>query len=68
MLCSVYDRAVEAIQRHRVNRPKKKGEYSEFEDIDYDACMTELEEIAPGEALKQKRGILNWVIFWHYLK
>ena len=27
-----------------------------------------LGDVAPGEALKQKREILNWVIFWHYLK
>ncbi len=68
LLCGVYDRAAEAIDRHRTVRPEKKSRYSEPEDIDFDACMRELDEIAPGEALGHKGQILNWVIFWHYLK
>ena len=68
MLCRAYDRAVEAIQRHRAERPGKVSRFAEFEDIDFDACLAELEAIGPGVATEQKRTILTWVIFWHYLK
>ena len=30
--------------------------------------MDELETIEPGVAAKEKREILHWVIFWHYLR
>jgi hypothetical protein len=68
MLSQVYDRAVDAIQRHWVHRPEKKSMFSEFEDIDHDACMRELETIEPGVGTRQKQAILNWVIFYWYLK
>jgi hypothetical protein len=68
LLCRVYDRAVEAIRRHPAQRPEKQGQFAESEDIDFDACMVELEAIEPGVATKQKREILTWVIYWHYLK
>jgi hypothetical protein len=68
LLCRVYDLAAEAIQRHPAERPEKQGRFAEFEDIDFDACMVELEAIEPGVATKQKREILTWVIYWHYLK
>ena len=42
--------------------------FAEFEDIDFDACLAELEAIEPGVATEQKRAILTWVIYWHYLK
>jgi hypothetical protein len=67
-LCRVYDQAVEAIRRHPAERPEKQGRFAEFEDIDFDACMVELEAIGPGMATKQNREILTWVIFWHHLK
>ncbi len=68
LLCQVYDRAVEAIQIHRVERPEKTSRYAQIEDIDHNACMAELETIEPGVATMPKWHILNWVIFWHYLK
>jgi hypothetical protein len=68
LLCRVYDRAVEAIQRHRAERPGKVRRFAEFEDIDFNACLAELEAIEPGVATEQKRAILTWVIYWHYLK
>jgi hypothetical protein len=70
VLCGVYDRAVEAIARHRnaADRPSEEPRYAAPDDIDFDACMRELDEIEPGSAMSQKGQILNWVIFWHYLK
>jgi hypothetical protein len=68
MLSQVYDRAVDAIQRHPAHRPEKTSRFAELEDIDCDACMRELETIEPGVAVGEKWQILNWVIFWHYLK
>jgi hypothetical protein len=68
LLSRVYDLAAEAIQRHPAERPEKQGQFAEFEDIDFGACMVELEAIEPGVATKQKREILTWVIYWHYLK
>jgi hypothetical protein len=68
LLCRAYDRAVEAIREHRVDRPEEAGRLAEFEDIDFDACLAELEAIGPGVAPSERRAILTWVIFWHYLK
>jgi hypothetical protein len=42
--------------------------YAAPDDIDFDACLRELDEIEPGAAMHQKGQILNWVIYWHYLK
>ncbi len=69
-LCRVYDQAVDAIVRHRrTTNPLKRGiRYASLDDIDFDACMRELDGIEPGEAMHQKGQILNWVIYWHYLK
>jgi hypothetical protein len=67
-LTTVYDRAVAAIPRHPALRPGKMSNFAEVEDIDYAACMTELDEIEPGVAAREKGWILNWCIFWHYLK
>lgn len=64
----VYDRALEAIPRHLAYRPDKTSIFAEAEDIDFDACMAELDEIEPGLAAREKGWILNWCIFWHYLK
>ncbi len=67
-LVRVYDRAVEAIPRHLVFRPEKTSIFAESEDIDFYACMAELDEIEPGLAAREKGWILNWCVFWHYLK
>ncbi len=68
LLCRVYDRAVEAIRRHPAERTGKRSRYAEYEDIDHEACMAELERIEPGVAVSEKRAILSWVIYWHYQK
>jgi hypothetical protein len=65
---TVYDRAVEAIPTHLAHRPDKTTNFAESEDIDFDACMAKLDEIEPGLAAREKGWILNWCIFWHYLK
>ncbi len=67
-LLTVYDRAVEAIPSHPAHRPEKGTDLAEFEDIDFAACLGELDEIEPGLATREKRWILNWCIFWCYLK
>jgi hypothetical protein len=67
MFCQVHDLAVEAIQRHPAERPEKKRRVCEFEDIDYAACMGELETIEPGVAVREKGSMLNWVILVYYL-
>ncbi len=68
LFCRVHDLAVEAIRRHPAERPEKTRRVREFEDIDHAACMRELEIVEPGVAVKEKGSMLNWVIFWHYLK
>ena len=68
LLCRVYDRAVAAVQRHRAVEPASQSRIAAYEDIDFDACMGELETIAPGAAREAKRAILSWVIYWHYLR
>jgi len=67
LLCAVHGRAVGAIAKHRLP-PAGNRRYAELEDIDLDACMAELEGIAPGFAVPQKRVILMRVIYWHHLR
>lgn len=67
-LLAVYDRAVGAIAGHPVHWPDKTNNYAEPEAIDFHACLAELDEIEPGLAMREKGWILNWCIFWHYLK
>jgi hypothetical protein len=67
-LRTVYDRAVAAIPRHLAHRPDKTTNLAEVEDINFAACMAELDEIEPGLAATEKGWILNWRIFWHFLK
>jgi hypothetical protein len=67
-LCKVYDRAKLAVPRHVLNRPDKTSKFDDFEDIDYAACLRILNRFKPGVALREKRWILNWCIFWYYLK
>jgi hypothetical protein len=68
VLCAIYARAEAAIPRHRLERPETTSNFVEFEDIDYAACLREMDEIEPGAAMAEKRWILNWCIFWYYLK
>jgi uncharacterized protein (TIGR02996 family) len=68
ILCRVYDVAVAAISRHRLVTRKKRGEYAEAADIDSEACMKEMDAIAPGYAMAAKSNILAWVIDWYYLR
>jgi hypothetical protein len=68
LLASVYDRAVDAVRRHQVVRSHDVHRFSAFEDIDFDACMAELDELEPGVAAREKSDVLSWVILWHYLK
>ena len=65
--CHVYDTAVKAIEMFPSNR-EKKSRYAEFEDINYEKCLDYLEQEFPGYGKDIKSHILNWVIFWHYLK
>lgn len=67
-LCKVYDRAAEVIPMYPAQHHVNTTGFAQFEDIDYTACMRELNRIKPGVALKEKRCILNWCIFWCYLK
>jgi len=73
-LACVYDRAVRLVEQPGAKTWKdkkarmKKSKYSEYEDIDFNWCMKKLSEVKPGTSRKVKASILNWVIFWHYLK
>ena len=68
LLCRVYDRALSAIERHRVRAAARRSRLAHPDDIDHQACLAELDEIAPGLAKRQKEKILSWVIYWHYLR
>ena len=64
--CRVYDLSVEAIELFPANG--SKGKYSQAEDINSDACLKYIDQVLPGYGNKGKTQILDWVIFWHYLK
>jgi hypothetical protein len=66
--CRVYERAVAAIEKHRVQGPQKQSQFAEAEDIDAKVCEAELNQIEPNLAMPQKEQILAWVIYWHYLR
>lgn len=65
--CDIYDLAVVAIELFPAER-ETKSKYAEFEDINYEKCMEYIEQVLPGYGESIKTQILNWVIFWHYLK
>jgi hypothetical protein len=65
--CDIYDLAVIAIELFPAAR-EKTSKYAEFEDIDFARCMQHIECVFPGDGEGIKKQILNWVIFWHYLK
>ena len=67
VFCDIYDLAVIAIELFPAER-SKDSIYAEFEDISYDECMAYLDRLLPGYGISIKSHILNWVIFWHYLK
>ncbi len=64
----VYDQAVLAVSSHRRGPTQPPKRFAEFEDIDVQACLANLERIAPNRAQRQKKTILHWVIYWHYLR
>lgn len=59
--------ARQAVPRHVRDRPDKGSRYAEFEDIDFDGCLGELDRIHPGWAMKQKGAIVSWCILYDYL-
>lgn len=67
-LCEIYDLAVEIIPRHVQSRPEKMSRVAEFDDIDYAACYRKLNTLQPGQATAEKKWILNWTIYWSYLR
>jgi hypothetical protein len=68
LLNRVYDQAVLAVSNHRRWPTQPPKRFAEFEDIDMQACLADLERIAPNRAQRQKKTILHWVIYWHYLR
>ena len=68
LLCQVYDCAVDFVPRNKRANPDKTSPFAEFADIDYAACLIELDKVQPGIAVRQKEVILTWVIYWHHLR
>lgn len=65
--CEVYDLAVKAIELFPAKR-EKTSKYSEFEDINFEKSLEYINQVLPEYGKNIKDQILNWVIFWHYLK
>lgn len=68
LLSRVYDQAMLAVKRHRRPPMTPPNHFAAFEDIDVQICLVELDRIAPNAAQRQKKTILHWVIYWHYLR
>jgi len=66
-LCSIYDNVADIVKHYPVDQTKQ-GLYAKYEDIDFALCMKNLDKLRPGYAFEQKRGILGWAIYWHYLR
>jgi hypothetical protein len=65
--CRVYDTAALLIADKKYITKKTTSIYSEFEDVDFEACLNELKKAEPaGE--KVYSAIMSWVILWFYLK
>ena len=65
--CDLYDFAVVTIELFPAEE-QDKGEHAKAEDIDYEKCMDHIEQVFPGDGASIKSQILNWVIYWHYLR
>jgi hypothetical protein len=68
LLCKVYDRARDLATEYCYRPNAKPGKHADPSDIDFEACLRELDEIEPGVAAPAKSALMNWAIFWYYLK
>ena len=69
LACVIYDKAVELIgSENYTDRSRNTTTYSAYEDIQFEKCVHELKQQIPTTDDGLTSLILNWVIFWHYLK
>ena len=50
------------------SKRERTSKYCEFEDIDFEKSLKYISQVLPGYSENIKSQILNWVIFWYYLK
>ena len=68
LLCKVYDRARDLATEYCYRPVANPGKHANLADIDFEAWLRELDDIEPGVAMPAKCDLLNWAIFWYYLK
>jgi len=65
----IYNKAKELISsRNYEDRSKNMTGFSMFEDILYNKCFVEIKKIAPTADETLITRILNWVIYWYYVR
>ncbi len=65
----VFDKAKELISSRKYeDRSKNTTGFSAFEDILYDACFAEIKAITPAADPLLITRILNWAIYWYYIR
>ncbi|MES2133345.1 MAG: hypothetical protein V4506_13440 [Bacteroidota bacterium] len=66
---AIYTKAAELISSgHYTDRSANTTIYSAYEDILFDKCLSELQKQVPNSDEQLASAILNWIIFWYYLK
>ena len=66
LLSAVVATVRETVPRHVRPREEETGN-ARFEDIDFDACMAEVDVHRPGAAIEAKRAAVSWAILYDYL-
>ncbi len=65
----IYNKAKELISsRNYEDRSKNTTGFSAFEDILYDKCVVEIKKVADKTDELLISRILNWTIYWYYLR
>ena len=66
---AIYNKAAELISSgNYTDRSANTTIYSAYEDILFDKCLGELKTQFPNSDDQLASAILNWIVFWYYLK
>jgi hypothetical protein len=66
---AIYDKAAELIgSGNYTDRSRNATIYAAQEDILFEACTSDIKKRFPGSEDELISLLLNWVVFWYYLK
>ena len=65
--CEAYDEAAKTMKAGEFIK-SKRGEFADPSDIKFEEWKTQLKKVHPKTEDTILTGIMNWIIFWYYLK